>query len=449
MLAPASSEFVALCREQTALLTRGLGASIGIVYLTEKLLGGEGNKPIAIVVEPETAAVWTEGQGYSGLPDDIDAPITGLPLLPGKSNGDRDDADPVTGSASSHENSDWWQKHQTIVPLVHEGAFMGFLVARRLDRPWCVSEQAQIERIARTIAIACFLDRRARWWERNYQQQQQLQTGQRDILHSLLHQFRNPLSALKIFGKLLLKRVQPGDPSRDFAASIVTESDRLQDLAQQFKQTLDAESGNLALPRAILPKGVAGAIELESEKEPEHLKLLPASEDEVSTLSVAEILEPLVRSAKAIAADGDLALTYHLLGDVPPVRANPQALREVLSNLIDNALKYTPAGGRVDIQAGVATRQQERELAIAISDTGYGIPPQDLERLFERGYRGEKANGEIPGTGLGLAIARELIERMGGEIQAFSPAQPPWDIPNFPTGEGTTFVLWLPIREDR
>lgn len=440
MLAPASSEFVALCREQTALLTRGLGASIGVVYLTEKLLGGEGNKPIAIVVEPETAAVWTEGQGYSGLPDEIGAPISGLPLLPGTSNRDRDDAEAVEDWESGSETSDWWQKHQTIVPLVHEGAFMGFLVARRLDRPWCVSEQAQIERIARTIAIACFLDRRARWWERNYQQQQQLQTEQRDILHSLLHQFRNPLSALKIFGKLLLKRVQPGDPSRDFAASIVTESDRLQDLVQQFKQTLDAELGNLALPRAI---------ELETETEPEHLKLLPASEEEVSTLSAVAILEPLVRSARAIAADADLALTYHLLGDLPPVRANPQALREVLSNLIDNALKYTPAGGRVDIQAGVATRPEQRELAIAISDTGYGIPPQDLERLFERGYRGEKANGEIPGTGLGLAIARELIERMGGEIQAFSPAQPLWDIPDFPPGVGTTFVVWLPIREDR
>ncbi|MGB7057108.1 MAG: ATP-binding protein, partial [Geitlerinemataceae cyanobacterium] len=68
----------------------------------------------------------------------------------------------------------------------------------------------------------------------------------------------------------------------------------------------------------------------------------------------------------------------------------------------------------------------------------------DLEHLFERGYRGEKAEGEIPGTGLGLAIARELVERMEGEIQGFSPAQPPWEIADFPVGVGTTFVVWLP-----
>lgn len=435
MLAPTSSEFVALCREQTALLTQGLGASIGVVYLTEKLLGGEGTKPIAIVVEPETAVVWREGEGYSGLPDETDAVGTTLPLLTGTPSVFPSDPQTQASPPSAEESSDWWEKHQLIVPLVHEGVFMGFLVTRRLDRPWIASEQAQIERIARTIAIACFLDRRSRWWERNYQQQQQLQREQRDILHSLLHQFRNPLAALKIFGKLLLKRVQPGDPSRDFATSIVTESDRLNELVQQFKETLDTEYTDLALPRAI---------ELETESEPEHLKLLPASAEELSTISVFSILDPLVRSAVAIADDRNLEFHYHIPTDLPPICANSQALREVLSNLIDNALKYTPAGGRVDIQAGVRELLGEAGVAIAISDTGLGIPPQDLEHLFERGYRGEKADGEIPGTGLGLAIARELVERMEGEIQAFSPAQLPWEIADFPVGVGTTFVVWLP-----
>jgi signal transduction histidine kinase len=436
MLAPTSSEFVALCREQTALLTQGLGASIGVVYLTEKLLGGEGSKPIAIVVEPETAAVWQEGQGYSGLPDEIEVTATTLPLLPGARSVASSEAETQASPSSPEENSDWWQKHQLIVPLVHEGVFMGFLVTRRLDRPWIASEQGQIERIARTIAIACFLDRRSRWWERNYQQQQQLQRSQREILHSLLHQFRNPLSALKVFGKLLLKRLQPGEGSWDFATSIVSESDRLNELVQQFKQTLDTEYGDLVLPRSI---------ELETESEPEHLKLLPASEEELSTISVVSILEPLVRSAVAIADDRDLDLHCYIPTDLPPIRGNSPALREVLSNLIDNALKYTPAGGRVEIQVGVRSRDLgDPGVAIAISDTGLGIPPQDLEHLFERGYRGEKADGEIPGTGLGLAIARELIERMEGEIQGFSPAQPPWEIADFPSGVGTTLVVWLP-----
>jgi signal transduction histidine kinase len=122
---------------------------------------------------------------------------------------------------------------------------------------------------------------------------------------------------------------------------------------------------------------------------------------------------------------------------LPQVRANPKELREVLSNLIDNALKYTPAGGKIYIQSGL---EQDRMQGIAISDTGMGIPPQDLEHMFERHYRGEKADSEIPGTGLGLAIAKELIEQMQGKIQVFSPAQ--WH-PDSNIGGGTTVIIWL------
>ena len=90
-------------------------------------------------------------------------------------------------------------------------------------------------------------------------------------------------------------------------------------------------------------------------------------------------------------------------------------------------------------------------VAVAVSDTGFGITPQDLEHLFERHYRGEKANTEIPGTGLGLAIARDLVRQMQGEIEVFSPLNPEWlpsaAAPLYPTDRGTTFVLWLPLNK--
>jgi len=92
----------------------------------------------------------------------------------------------------------------------------------------------------------------------------------------------------------------------------------------------------------------------------------------------------------------------------------------VFSNLIDNALKYTPSG-KIYIQAGL----EQSHLQGAISDTGPGIPPEDLEHIFERHYRGVQSSSEIPGTGLGLAIAKDLIEQMQGEIQVFSPASLP------------------------
>jgi hypothetical protein len=111
----------------------------------------------------------------------------------------------------------------------------------------------------------------------------------------------------------------------------------------------------------------------------------------------------------------------------------------VLSNLLDNALKYTPAGGQIYVQAG---REQGHFQGVAISDNGCGIPPEDLEHIFERHYRGVQRSSKIPGTGLGLAIAKELVEQMQGEIQVFSPAQ-------INTGSvagrvGTTFIVWLP-----
>jgi signal transduction histidine kinase len=138
------------------------------------------------------------------------------------------------------------------------------------------------------------------------------------------------------------------------------------------------------------------------------------------------------------------------------VWGNAKALREVLSNLIDNALKYTPAGGQIDIRVG-ETRQtpQKERLGIAISDSGPGIPPQDLEHLFERHYRGVQASTAIPGTGLGLAIAKELVEQMQGEIEVFSPAQSLWTKQNSESAterdrdnleRGTTFVVWLTIE---
>jgi len=140
---------------------------------------------------------------------------------------------------------------------------------------------------------------------------------------------------------------------------------------------------------------------------------------------------------------------------LPLISSSAKALREVLSNLLDNALKYTPAEGQVYLEVSTnwyspLPRAHAGWLGIAIWDTGPGIPPQDLAHLFERHYRGVQAQTDIPGTGLGLAIARGLVQQMQGEIQVFSPAQqcqmvhfvPP---PPPTAGPGTAFVVWLPL----
>ncbi|NET73287.1 MAG: ATP-binding protein, partial [Sphaerospermopsis sp. SIO1G2] len=126
--------------------------------------------------------------------------------------------------------------------------------------------------------------------------------------------------------------------------------------------------------------------------------------------------------------------------NLPLVKANIKAIQEVLNNIIDNALKYTPPGGKVIIEAGYS---KENLQGIAISDTGPGIPAKDLEHLGERRYRGVQAQTKIPGTGLGIAIAKQLIQQMHGEIEVFSPALNT-DI-NSRNKPGTTFIIWLQI----
>jgi signal transduction histidine kinase len=124
------------------------------------------------------------------------------------------------------------------------------------------------------------------------------------------------------------------------------------------------------------------------------------------------------------------------------VIANAKALREVLNNLIDNALKYTPTGGEVKIYSIEKLEQaQQNWLGIAISDSGYGIPLEDQQKIFERHYRGRQAQSDIPGSGLGLAIAKDLIEKMGGKIEIISPN----NIEKNTSLPGTTMIVWLVV----
>jgi signal transduction histidine kinase len=148
-------------------------------------------------------------------------------------------------------------------------------------------------------------------------------------------------------------------------------------------------------------------------------------------------LHPLLDSAAAIAQTRQLDFQAQIPPELPPVQADPQALQETFSNLIDNALKYTPVGQSVQIE--VSRDPQTQQQAIAVQDTGPGIPTADLPYLFERHYRGVQSAGEIPGTGLGLAIAQDLIQQMHGTLSVISPSDPK----NL-THPGSKFVVCLP-----
>ncbi|HLO48301.1 MAG TPA: GAF domain-containing sensor histidine kinase [Kamptonema sp.] len=458
---PASSEFVALCRSQVGLIA-SLGATFSVVYLTEELADGETAKLIPIVAYPETSVEWEENQGLTLWPPEREAvnptPLLLSPETPVKAVDaigtlaleSLESFESESDREEDRENA--WQQPQFVLPLLHEGTVMGLLVSGRKDRPWNELEEAQMQRIAHSLAIACVLDRRSQWVQQQVGKQQQLQAQQHDAMHNLLHQFKSPLTALRTFGKLLMKRLLIEDKNREVAVSIVRESDRLSELLQQIDRTVDIGEANLILPGQLKPKGKREE-PVEISQSPA-IQLLPAA-NFLETCSIAEVLEPLLVSARAIAEERQLKLQAEIPANLPPVKANAKALCEVLSNLIDNALKYTPAGKKIYIKVRVEDRIHQNPksppihaafIGIGISDTGSGIPPQDLEHLFERHYRGEKAHTEIPGTGLGLAIAQDLVKQMQGEIQVFSPVKPEWLPASNRKNElkkGTTFIVWL------
>jgi signal transduction histidine kinase len=467
----ASSEFMSLCRAQLRLLAEGLGATASIVYITEELEGGGESKLLPVVVYPETEVAWSEmmtqiaerspnppsAAGASSIypPERITkdsqpksalrVPQLGFPQLASNKDTSVTTLAPPPAVSSDEARP---KRHQLLLPLVSDGTIVGLLVTTRETQPWNATEQTEIQHIAQTIAFAGILDRKQNWLSQQLQQQQKIQLQQRDLFHNLLHQLRNPLTAIRTFGKLLIKRLQPEDPHRGFANSIVRESDRLQELLQHLENAIDVPLITTTRTDKLKPLP-AGAAESPS---PSANLLLPDAAFRIESCQLTDVLDPLIASADAIAQERDLSFYTHISRDLPLVQAHPAALREVLSNLIDNALKYTPAGGEVDVDVELTNVPPEQlnidssesveiceksYLQICIRDTGLGIPPQDLERLFTRHYRGVQAQGSIAGTGLGLAIAKELVTHMHGKIEVTSP--PPG------SDRGTEFILWLQL----
>jgi two-component system phosphate regulon sensor histidine kinase PhoR len=130
-----------------------------------------------------------------------------------------------------------------------------------------------------------------------------------------------------------------------------------------------------------------------------------------------------------------LRLEHHPPAEPVAALADEEAIAEILDNLVDNAIKYTPAGGTISLRWWV----EGREAIVQVQDTGVGIPEKDLSRVFERFYRVDRARSrELGGTGLGLSIVKHLVQALGGSIAASSQV-----------GQGSTFVVRLPqAREE-
>jgi two-component system phosphate regulon sensor histidine kinase PhoR len=148
-------------------------------------------------------------------------------------------------------------------------------------------------------------------------------------------------------------------------------------------------------------------------------------------VSIAEVADRIVKALAPMATSKGVKVSLDLKADLPPVRADRERLAQIFMNLIDNAIKFNKKGGQVRISA----QKADQILRIQVEDTGMGIPPADLPRVFERFYRANKDRShDIPGTGLGLAIVKHLVEAHQGKVEAES-------MP----GKGSIFRFSLPL----
>lgn len=369
----ASPDLVALARSQIILLTQSLGAVASAIYITENVADGMPTNLIEVAIFPE--------DGLMALPEAF--PET-LPML-------------------SIGSSGLVKQRRFVLPLIYEEAILGFLMTGRDDRDWQEYEQSQIQQIANTLAIACALDRRNQWLVAN---QQRHYGEQSNFFASLLHQLRNPLTAIRTFAQLLSRRIVESDPNQKFVTGILRETQHIQDLLSEADRPAP-----LLLPQA------------------EHEKaLLPAATIDLAPVDLNGILEAIANFASAIAQDRNIQFLSNIPSHLPKVLGNESGLREAIGNLAENALKYTPEHGYVLLGADV----KPDTVYIYVQDTGVGIPDADLPRLFERNFRGRQADGDISGTGLGLAIANELVQKMEGSIHVISQV-----------GKGSTFAVTL------
>jgi two-component system phosphate regulon sensor histidine kinase PhoR len=239
------------------------------------------------------------------------------------------------------------------------------------------------------------------------------ETVRADFIANLTHELRTPLTALYGYAETLQKGVDDPDAQRRFLAIIERQSRRLARLIDDLLSLSDLERG-------LTP-----------------LKFEP--------LAPARILEEAAELMREQAARAGVALQVKSAADLTDVMIDRDRIHQVMLNLLDNSLKYTPRGGAVTLEArarpdglepaGTAAPQPGVEFVVA--DTGEGIPPTDISRLTERFYRVDRARSrELGGTGLGLAIVKHIVQLHRGNLRIESRLR-----------EGTTVTFWLPSSQ--
>jgi len=215
------------------------------------------------------------------------------------------------------------------------------------------------------------------------------------LLDAVAHEFKTPLTSIKAAATALLSRDPHDSHQHELLTVVDEESDRLTQLVDEAIQMARIEAGDLKLNRRAV--------------------------------SLSDVVMPAVQRVRALQQDR----MFHVDVDaVPIVNADVEQIQLVLHQILDNALKYSPAGSPIGVRGTV----QNGEAVVTIADEGPGIPEHDMPHIFDRFYRGKQVSTRLPGTGMGLTIAREIVQAHGGHIEARNSAN-----------KGAEFSFTLPL----
>ncbi len=237
--------------------------------------------------------------------------------------------------------------------------------------------------------------------ERAMERAQSADQAKSQFVSNVSHELRTPLTNIRLY----LDLVQRGSSEqRDtYIATLKRETERLQALIE----------GLLDISRLDLGKT--------------RIRLHPTQ--------INDVVETLAADRKALFAERRLQLDVHTQPELPPVAVDVKLLEQVLTNLLTNALNYTPAEGKTCLTTNYVENREGRWITIGVQDSGPGISEEEQRRLFERFYRGEiSRKRQVPGTGLGLAISNEIVKLHGGKLTVASKVN-----------HGSLFTVWLPL----
>ncbi len=229
--------------------------------------------------------------------------------------------------------------------------------------------------------------------------------AQRDFVANLSHDLKTPLTSIQGFSQALLDGTAADTAARRQATQVIhDEAAHMNRLVEQLLELARWDAGQIALAQ--------------------------------EAVDLAQLLSTCANRMQWQAQERGVTLTVETK-PVPPLRGDADRLVQVFTNLLDNALTHTPAGGSVTVVAeGVEGTDGQPEVEVSVTDTGQGIRVEELQRIFDRFYRVDKARaGSRRGAGLGLAIVKEIVEAHGGRVWAESLV-----------GLGTRFIVRLPGR---